>query len=331
MRTGAPAGHQGYFHEAAFYNTDEEFLAIAIPFLEQGVAAGEPAVVGVGGGTAELLRAALTGIPGVVFLDDREGRRTRPANTIATNRQFLADRLTDGAQQIRVLGEVPHPGLGAPWDWWARYEATINHAFAPFPAWGLCPYDTRLISDDVAADVVRTHPHLATVDGRHVPNPRYQEPADFLAQRPAGDVDPLEATTPPVVDLLDPTPAAARNAARAVGDATVLDEIEVDDTVLAVSEAVTNALAHGRPPVRLRLWSAPERVVASISDAGPGPSDPFAGLLPTRGTTSAGLGLWMIHRVCTHVTMGTTDRGFTIRLVMRSGTTEEDGHVRQPA
>jgi hypothetical protein len=34
VRTGAAAGHRGYFHETAFYSSDEEFLAIVVPFLE---------------------------------------------------------------------------------------------------------------------------------------------------------------------------------------------------------------------------------------------------------------------------------------------------------
>ena len=45
MRSGAAAGHRGYFHEAAFYSSTEEFLAVVVPFLREGVAAGEPIVV----------------------------------------------------------------------------------------------------------------------------------------------------------------------------------------------------------------------------------------------------------------------------------------------
>ncbi len=31
MTTGAAAGRRGYFHETAFYSSDEEFLTIVIP------------------------------------------------------------------------------------------------------------------------------------------------------------------------------------------------------------------------------------------------------------------------------------------------------------
>ena len=36
MRTGAAAGHRGYLHEALCYSTDEEFLAVVVPFLTEG-------------------------------------------------------------------------------------------------------------------------------------------------------------------------------------------------------------------------------------------------------------------------------------------------------
>jgi hypothetical protein len=40
--------HRGYFHEALLYDSDEEFLAVALPFLQDGVAAGEPVLVALG-------------------------------------------------------------------------------------------------------------------------------------------------------------------------------------------------------------------------------------------------------------------------------------------
>lgn len=328
MRTGAPAGRPGFIHEAAFYGSDDEFLAVVVPFLEQGADAGEPALVGLGESTTELLRGAGVDTTGLVFLDDGTGRFTRPASVLEANREFFAARVADGAGQIRFVGEIPHPGLSARWGWWARYEATVNHAFARFPTWSLCLYDMRITPDAVVADVVRTHPHLVTADGRHRPNRDYQEPAEFLARRPPGEIDPLEATAPPVVDLVDPTPAAARDVVRLAAAATLLTAEEVDDVVLSVSEAVTNALCHGRPPVRFRLWSVPERVVATVSDGGEGPADPFAGLLPTTRTESGGLGLWLIHQVCDYVELDRTDHGFTVRLVAEAAAAGKDGHVR---
>jgi anti-sigma regulatory factor (Ser/Thr protein kinase) len=66
----------------------------------------------------------------------------------------------------------------------------------------------------------------------------------------------------------------------------------------------------------LRLWTARDRIVATVSDHGTGPADPFAGLLPVTDIASAGLGLWLTHQLCSHVTVDTTDDGFTLRLVV---------------
>jgi hypothetical protein len=36
MRTGAPRGQVGHFHEAGFYGSDAEFRALIVPFAEKG-------------------------------------------------------------------------------------------------------------------------------------------------------------------------------------------------------------------------------------------------------------------------------------------------------
>jgi anti-sigma regulatory factor (Ser/Thr protein kinase) len=108
-----------------------------------------------------------------------------------------------------------------------------------------------------------------------------------------------------------------------------LDPADIDHLVFAVSEAVTNAVSHGRPPVRFRLWTAPDRIAATVTDRGDGPTDPFAGLLPVTdtSTSSAGLGLWLTHQLCSHVTLDTTDDGFAIRLVVGTPHPGRSGHA----
>src|SRR5512133_137939 len=262
---GAPTGGSGYLHEAVLYDSDEEFLGVVVPFLQEGAAVGEPCLVALGASSTGLVRAAVGNTSGLTFLDDRYDR---PASVIRSNRDLFAAHLTDGASRIRVAAEVPHPGLGAPWDGWARYEAAVNRAYAEFPLWGLCAYDTRITPGPVLDDVARPHPHLATADGCWV-NPRYQDPAEFLTRRPPSRADPVETASPPVIDLTDPTPAAARDAVHAAttrparsarpeltGPGTLqvkppqpvtpqLGPIDINPLVLGVSEAVTNALTHG--------------------------------------------------------------------------------------
>jgi anti-sigma regulatory factor (Ser/Thr protein kinase) len=84
--------------------------------------------------------------------------------------------------------------------------------------------------------------------------------------------------------------------------------------VMAVHEALTNAVRHGRPPVRLRLWAGPDRVVAAVADGGDGPADPFAGLWRDPDRTEGGMGMWIIYQLCDHVTVDTSG-SCTLRLV----------------
>ena len=82
MRMGAPTGGRGYVHEAVLYDSDEEFLGVVVPFLQEGVAAGDPCLVALGASTTSLVRAAIGDTVGLTLLDDRYGR---PASVIRSN------------------------------------------------------------------------------------------------------------------------------------------------------------------------------------------------------------------------------------------------------
>lgn len=306
MRSGAARGHVGYFHETAFYGSDDDFLTIVVPFLDGGVAAGEPVLVACRPEGERLVRDAVADASGLVFLPGVT-QYERPSDAILAYRRLFAGYA--GAAQIRVLGEVPHPGTGAAWNWWSRYEAAMNEVFAEVPLWGLCPYDLRTTPAAVLADVLSTHRYVAGVAGEHVSNPRYRSSWEL----PSGGPTALEAG-PPVVELVDPMPVEARRAVAGACAGSRLSRDEVDDLVYAASEAVTNAHCHGKPPVRLRVWLDSTHVLVAVGDGGEGPSSPAAGLVPTDRTTSAGVGLWLTHRTCRDVTMSKDPDGYTIRV-----------------
>lgn len=311
MRTGAAANHQGYLHQAIPYASDDELLATAVPFLRGGIAAGEPTVVSVGRRTAELIASALGDADDVTFVEGAS-MYARPAAAIKAYQEMLAGYVAAGAGQIRIIGEFPALALGATWDSWARYESAVNHAYDDYPLWSMCAYDTRTTPGHVLADVARTHPGFATATGAHRPSPGYLEPARFLAQSRPLPTDPIQAGRA-VLDLTDPSAAEARRAVIAA-HAGAISAAELEDLVLAVSEVVTNGLRHGVAPVQLRAWVGDGRVVVAVSDRGPGPAEPFAGLVPLRSGSSGGLGLWLTDQLCSHVVFGRTAEGFTVRL-----------------
>ncbi|MER7004209.1 anti-sigma factor RsbA family regulatory protein [Dactylosporangium sp. NPDC000555] len=312
MRAGAAAGHRGHFHETAFYGSDEEFLAVVAPFFTEGLAVGEPIISAFAPHNQSIVRSVFGGRAGILFAD-AGAHYASPATAIRRYSGLLADYVAAGAAQVRLAGDVPHPGLGAPWDWWGRYEAAVNRVWDDFPVWGLCPYDTRTTPGDVLDEVRRTHPRIATTAGQHHANPDFVPPEDFMRDRAWSWRDPVEDTEP-LAYLTDPAPATVRATVVATAPAAGVPANDVRGMTLAATEAVTNAIVHGVPPVEVRVWAAPGRIVVAVTDHGPGLSDPLAGLRPT-GAATGGLGLWVAHQVCAFVSMQHRDGAFTVRLV----------------
>ena len=315
MRTGAARGQAGHFHEAGFYGSDTEFRALIVPFAEEGIAAGEPVIIGYDSRKNALVRSWLTDPSAVTFPAD-SGMYATPARAIAAYRRLFEFHVAQGAGQIRITGELPHPGNGGSFDGWDRYEAAVNIAWQDFPVWGLCLYDTAASPAAVLDVAERTHPRIVSPSGTRRANGRFQQAADFQALPPVPD--PLEQATP-MIELAGRSAAEARGALIQIGAGRVADTI-LDDLLLGVTVALSNALTHGRPPATVRIWAAPDRIVISVHDQGRGPADPLAGLVPApRGTATLGLGLWVIHQLDIDVALKHADDGFTIRL--RGGTT----------
>jgi anti-sigma regulatory factor (Ser/Thr protein kinase) len=308
VSTGPGPGHAGFHHETAFYGTGDEFIDIVVPFLRDGIDAGEPVVVACGDSNVELLRHA-TDCGEVRFLP-RADQYSHPAGAIRAYRKLFEELTGSGANRIRVVGDVPHPGVGADWHAWSRYEAAVNHAFGPYPVWGLCPYDTRLAPPDVLHDVVCTHPHVVRPDGRHV-NAEFVDPRTFLARRPTPP--PPLLSHRPVIEMVDPSPRTCRAALVDAAVEEVLGPERTQDLLLAASEAVTNAHRHGVGPVAVRAWVGVDRVVLEVADVGPGPRDALAGWVPPAPDQPGGRGLWIANQLCSDMTFAVGD-GCSLRL-----------------
>lgn len=76
----------------------------------------------------------------------------------------------------------------------------------------------------------------------------------------------------PVVSLLLPkdvtAPAVARQAVRATLASLGLDDLAVDDVLLATSELVTNAFEHGERPDKLEVEYGDGRLTLRVFDSG---------------------------------------------------------------
>jgi anti-sigma regulatory factor (Ser/Thr protein kinase) len=310
MRAGAARDSLGHFHEAGFYGSDAEFRALIVPFVEEGIAAGEPVIIGYDDCKVSLLRSWLQDPSAVTYIADKS-LYTTPTRAIAACRRMFASHLARGAQQIRVAGNVPHPGNGGSFDGWDRYESAINSVWGNVPVWGLCLYDTVTAPAAVLDIVERTHPRIVFPSGERRPSERYQDSSAFegLQLTP----DPLEGS-PPDIELVNRPAADARHAVTRIGRGRVPNTV-LADLLIGVTEAVNNAIRHGRPPTTVRIWAGPDRVLVNVHDAGDGPAGRLAGLVPApEGARDGGLGLWLIHQLDVDVSLRPADDGFTVRL-----------------
>ena len=313
---GGPARYQ---HDLVLHSSPEELAAVAVPFLHAGLEAGDAAAIATDAPTAALLHDALGQDDRVQVLSQADVHPGRTPAAITALRRLAERWGREEPHHVRVVGQTDFGATPRDWLEWQRYEAVVNEALRPWGLWGLCTYDTRDLPDEVVESGLRTHPFLATARGRQ-DNPAFIEPADYLRTLPVPD-EPLERTEPllhvaDVKDFIGLRHEVADRLAGLRGDADVLEDLH-----LAIDEMSSNAVRHGGPPVQLRLWVAPDRVVCTISDGGTGMDDPFAGYGPAHGEdlSRGGMGLWLARQLCDHVDVIEDGSGLTVRLTTKLG------------
>jgi anti-sigma regulatory factor (Ser/Thr protein kinase) len=313
-----PAPHR-YQHDALLFDSTDELVDVAVPFLLDGLAAGDAAVIATGAGTAELLRDAVDGNPRVHILERGDVYRARTPTAITTFRRLAEQRAAEGVARVRVVGEVDFGPTERDWVEWQRYESVINEALGNWPLWGLCVFDTQRLPEPLLESARRTHPGLTTAQGRR-PNPGFVEPAQYLRELPVPP-EPLESTAPRLAAPVVEDFVGLRHAVAAELASVPAPSDLIEDYLLAVDEMTSNALRHGGPPVGLRLWVGTDRIVCTISDHGTGWDDPFAGYGPAHGDdlSRGGMGLWLARQLCDHVDITADDAGARVRLTVRFG------------
>ncbi|WP_204053311.1 ATP-binding protein [Microbispora siamensis] len=93
-----------------------------------------------------------------------------------------------------------------------------------------------------------------------------------------------------------------------------LEGVALEDFVLAVHEAVTNAVRYGSPPRGIAMWREAGVLVAEINDKGPGiPAEALEREESATRFDFGGRGLWLMNRLADLV-VRTGAEGTTIRL-----------------
>jgi anti-sigma regulatory factor (Ser/Thr protein kinase) len=305
-------------HGAAVVGSEAELLAAALPFLDEGLRAGDLVALTCPPDTVTLLCRELGEQASSVASDPRMsllGSRAPDALTMCS--RYLERAVGQGSGRLRVVAEVDFGSEPADWREGQRFESVYNRLMAGAPVSAMCLYDCRRLPDPVIASAEATHPQL--VGGTTwTPNGRFQDPGTYVPSLPLPR-EPAEAGEP-VFSVDDaPTLAGLRHQLGAVIASLVPDREQQGDLHLAASEIAANAFRHGVRPVSARVWAEGDRLVCLISDRGTSYSDPFSGFAPAHGLdlSRGGMGLWLARKLWDHVDVLPASTGLTVRLSTR--------------
>jgi anti-sigma regulatory factor (Ser/Thr protein kinase) len=304
-----------YTHEALFFDSRRALLEAAVPWLREGLQAGEHVALVCTEDNNTALAAALGPDPRVMVLPRTRIYR-KAVDAVAFFHDLVTARVAAGQPRVRLVGEVGFDTRPQGHDEWCRYEAVCNHALAPLPLWSVCAYDTQVLPRPLLDTAWVTHPWLRA-GGERARNGDFVQPARLLRNL-AGPLEPpsAEVATFTLTELGE-LPGLRRWLQGRL-DAAQVETEAAENAVLAVDEVAANGVRHGRPPVEVALCLTPARVVCDITDRGAGLTDPLAGYTPPDPLQllEGGVGLWMTRRLCEDVTTGRTPTGFTVRLTL---------------
>jgi anti-sigma regulatory factor (Ser/Thr protein kinase) len=297
-------------HRAMLYADDEAYFEAAIPFLIEGLEAGETVLAVVPATTVARLRRRLGTRADAVEFRDAAHWYSQPTRTIAAYSSFIDDHPSG---RIRALAE---PGwkarLPAEIAEWTRYESIVNQAFADVDGSVLCMYDRRTMTPEALDGARCTHPELVDGSGPHA-NDAFLDPSTVYAEvdrRPLPPVPPGAREMP--VDGIDLCALRAF-----VGDHAEdhgITSARLHDLLVATTEVATNAIRHGLPPVTCRTWTDDGDLVVDVTDGGHWQPEGLPGFLPPDPLVRAGFGLWGVRMLCPLVQLRTGPAGTDIRL-----------------
>lgn len=120
----------------------------ALPFLKEGIGAGEGAIVAHTKPGLAMMREELGRDAEHVRFVDVGSSYTRPARTLAAYHQVSARQLQQ-TPTLRAFAEVQFGPDPDEWGLWTAYEAVFNRSFAHLPARILCSYDANGTPDPI--------------------------------------------------------------------------------------------------------------------------------------------------------------------------------------
>ena len=139
-------------HNAFIYESQDEYVTRAVPFLKAALEVGDGAIVANTKPGIAMMREALGADATHVTFVDVSSAYTRPARTLAAYHKVYAEQLQKTAK-LRAVADVQFGPDPREWDVWTGYEAVFNRSFGYLPAWVLCSYNANGTPDPIIEGV----------------------------------------------------------------------------------------------------------------------------------------------------------------------------------
>ncbi|MEU9189407.1 anti-sigma factor RsbA family regulatory protein [Streptomyces sp. NPDC048484] len=297
---------ESFVHPALFYRGEEEYVDGTVPFVRDGLEAGEPVAVAVPGAKLGVLQDALgEAATDVRFIDMTQAGRN-PGRIIPRVLRVFAD--AHPKTRVRIIGEPIWPDrTGLEYPACAQHEALINSAFEGRDATILCPYDAEGLSEQVLTDAYATHPVVIT-GGLQRNSPSYAP--DRVVQRynePLTAAEAAEGYTFGAAEL-----PMARHFVVERATQFGLSGVRLEDLALVTAELTTNSVLHGGGSGTVHVWPEGGQVVCEVRDRGH-LKDPLAGRRPSPPAQMGGRGLLLVNYLTDLVRVHTGPDGTVIR------------------
>jgi hypothetical protein len=180
-------------HICAFYPSLAERDEILIPYLREGLEAGDKCICIVDATDSEGVLSALGTESS--RLDRQQLEVQRAQDTYLRDGSFSIESMLEfwdrsigaavsgGFAFARAVGEMTWALLQMPGvEELVEYEARLNRFLPCYPQVILCLYELDRFSGEVLVDVLKTHPKVM-LGGMVLDNPYYLDPEEFLATR----------------------------------------------------------------------------------------------------------------------------------------------------
>lgn len=294
-------------HEAVLYRGLDGLVESLLPFVVEGLEAGEQVLAALPPDRSLALQRALGRDASRVTYADMLDIGANPARIIPVWRRFVEQ--AEG-RPIRGIGEPVWAGRrDVEIDECALHESLLNLAFDGGPAWRLlCPYDVDALPARAVDEALRTHPEVGAAGARGIGYEGHNHAFyAFTEPLPAPPHD-ADALVFGVEDL-----PGLRDVVRRLGLKAGVGTDAIEDLVLAAHELATNSIHHGGGRGLLSLWNETGAFVVEVRDSGT-IEDPLVGRELTSVLSENGRGVWMANQLCDLVQVRSTPTGAVVRL-----------------